>query len=122
MACQPAIDSRGNVTVEESFNSFVVGKTTMSDVLEKCGTPSLHCDNYSWIYVGLKTEEDRFKNVKSFYDFIVKITFNPDRTLKLIERIDPTNRREITMDKEVTRLIEEKQAVHQIKAALAKKS
>jgi outer membrane protein assembly factor BamE (lipoprotein component of BamABCDE complex) len=122
MACQPTIDSRGNVTVEENFNSFVVGKTTMNDVLEKCGTPSLHRSNYSWIYVGLKTEEDRQKNVKPFYEFIVKMTFNHDKILESIEKVDPKNRREIIMDKEVTRLIGEKRAMKKVEAALEKRS
>jgi outer membrane protein assembly factor BamE (lipoprotein component of BamABCDE complex) len=121
-ACQPTIDSRGNVTVEESFKSFVIGKTTMDDVLTKCGTPSLHRDNYSWIYVGLKVEEDRMKNIKPFYTFIVKMTFNQNKILESIEKIDQNNLKEINMDEEIVRLISEKQAKLRVKTALSRNS
>lgn len=117
-ACQPVIDSRGNVIVEESFNSFKVGKTTMNDVLEKCGTPSLHRSNYSWIYVGLKVKEDRLKNIEPFYEFIVKMDFDQNKILESIEKVDPKSRKNVLMDEEVTRLISEKQAVHRVKMAL----
>jgi outer membrane protein assembly factor BamE (lipoprotein component of BamABCDE complex) len=121
-ACQPVIDSRGNVTVEESFNDFKVGKTTMSDVLKKCGTPSLHRDNHSWIYVGLKVEEDRLKRIKPFYKFIVKMTFDQSKILRSIEKINSTNLEEVLINEEITKLISEQQARRKVNDALSKKS
>jgi outer membrane protein assembly factor BamE (lipoprotein component of BamABCDE complex) len=109
-ACQPRVNSRGNVIVEENFNSFVVGKTTTDDVLEKCGTPSLHKDNYSWIYVGSKVEEDAFNEVKSTHEFIVKMTFDHNKILRSIDKIDSGKRADLSIDEEITSLITDRQA------------
>ncbi|MDR1982426.1 MAG: hypothetical protein LBQ08_01345 [Holosporaceae bacterium] len=109
-ACQPRVNSRGNVTLEENFDSFVVGKTTMNDVLERCGTPSLHTDNYSWIYIGLRVEEDVFNDVKQTYRFVVKMTFDQNKVLKSIEKIDTPGDSNASMDEEITNLVNESQA------------
>jgi outer membrane protein assembly factor BamE (lipoprotein component of BamABCDE complex) len=109
-ACQPRVNSRGNLTPEENFSSFIVGKTTMNDVLEKCGTPSLHTDNYSWIYIGLRAEEDVLNSVKETHKFIMKIIFDQNKVLKSIEKIDSSADNHIPMDEGVTNLINENQA------------
>jgi outer membrane protein assembly factor BamE (lipoprotein component of BamABCDE complex) len=116
VACQPRTSSRGNVIVEESFSSFVVGKTTANEILEKCGTPSLHKNNYSWIYIGSKVEEDIFNHVKPTYKFIVKMTFDDNGILKNIEKIDDS--KDTKMDEEVTRLMTENQAALKVSTTL----
>ena len=104
-ACHPRINSRGNVTVEENFSAFIVGRTTMNEILKKCGTPSLHRDNYSWIYVGYKIEEDTFKNIKLIHEFTVRMMFDQNGILRLIEKIDPKNKVNVLMNEEITNLI-----------------
>ncbi|MDR0632096.1 MAG: hypothetical protein LBF54_02580 [Holosporaceae bacterium] len=120
VACQSRLNSRGNVIVEESFNSFVVGKTTINDVLEKCGTPSLHRDNYSWIYVGSKVEEDVFNEVKPTYKFIVKMTFDHNNVLKSINKIDCRDHTDLSIDEEITSLITDHEANLKVNGALSR--
>jgi outer membrane protein assembly factor BamE (lipoprotein component of BamABCDE complex) len=110
MSCQPQVNFRGNLIVEESFNTFIIGKTTTSDVLKKCGTPSLRKDNFSWIYIGYREEEDTLKNIKRVYEFIVKMIFDQSGILKSIEKVDPKNNADILMDEEFTSLIGDNQA------------
>jgi outer membrane protein assembly factor BamE (lipoprotein component of BamABCDE complex) len=117
-ACHPRINSRGNGHVEENFNSFIVGKTTMDDVLEKCGPPSLHRDNHCWIYVGFKIEEDTFKNVKLIHESTVRMIFDSNNVLKSIEKIDPTSKTAVLMDEEITKLMSDAQAKKKVKEAL----
>jgi outer membrane protein assembly factor BamE (lipoprotein component of BamABCDE complex) len=119
-ACQPRVNSRGNVTVEDSFSSFVVGKTTMENVLEKCGTPSLLRSNYSWIYIGAKVEETAFEDVKLTQRFIVRMTFDQNKILKSIEKIDPKNDSQVFMDEEITNLMNDQQAQSLVKKAIGK--
>ncbi|MDR0581162.1 MAG: hypothetical protein LBG04_03565 [Holosporaceae bacterium] len=106
-SCQPQVNFRGNLIVEESFDTFIIGKTTASDVLTKCGTPSLRKNNFSWIYVGYREEEDTLKNIKRVHEFIVKMTFDQSEVLRLVEKIDPKNNANILMDEEFTNLIDE---------------
>jgi outer membrane protein assembly factor BamE (lipoprotein component of BamABCDE complex) len=106
-SCQPQVNFRGNLIVEESFDTFVIGKTTASDVLRKCGTPSIHKDNFTWIYVGYMEEEDTLKNIKRVYEFIVKMTFDQNGLLKSVEKVDPKNNADILMDEEFTNLIDD---------------
>jgi outer membrane protein assembly factor BamE (lipoprotein component of BamABCDE complex) len=108
-ACQPQVNFRGNLIVEESFDTFIIGKTTASDVLEKCGTPSIRKDNFSWIYVGYREEEDTLKNIKRVHEFIVKMSFGQNGLLKSIEKIDSKDNADIVMDEEFTGLIGDNQ-------------
>jgi outer membrane protein assembly factor BamE (lipoprotein component of BamABCDE complex) len=118
-ACQPRVNSRGNITVEENLGQFIEGKTTMDDVLQKCGTPSLHQDNYSWIYIGSKVEEDNFKKIKLTYQFIVKMTFDQNKILKRIERITSNEKDDDSfMNMEFTRLMNDKQALKKMDKVL----
>jgi outer membrane protein assembly factor BamE (lipoprotein component of BamABCDE complex) len=110
VACQPGVNSRGNVTLEENFSSFIPGKTTTDEVLEKCGTPSLHMGNYSWIYIGLKTETSMLSEEKEIHRFIVKMTFDPNKILKSIQKIDAPGGEQPLMDEQVTDLINGNQA------------
>jgi outer membrane protein assembly factor BamE (lipoprotein component of BamABCDE complex) len=106
-SCQPQVNFRGNLIVEESFDTFIIGKTTASDVLAKCGTPSLRKDNFSWIYVGYREEEDTLKNIKRVHEFIVKMMFDQSGVLRFVEKIDPKNNADILMDEEFTNLMDE---------------
>ncbi|MDR0678215.1 MAG: hypothetical protein LBF44_01610 [Holosporaceae bacterium] len=119
-ACQPRVNSRGNVTLEENFGSFIPGKTTVNDVLEKCGTPSLHIGNYSWIYIGSRVEESVLKEVNETYRFIMKMTFDQNKILKSIEKIDAPKNNPAIMDEEITNLINENQAKSTADKILAK--
>jgi outer membrane protein assembly factor BamE (lipoprotein component of BamABCDE complex) len=105
--------------VEENANGFVVGRTTMDEVLEKCGTPSLHKDNYTWIYIGQKVEENNFKDIKQIYRFVVRMTFDEAKVLKSIEKIDPSKNDDLAMNEEYVNLIPDHQAAQRIKKVLS---
>ncbi|MDR0968667.1 MAG: hypothetical protein LBL99_03495 [Holosporaceae bacterium] len=119
-ACQPRVDPRGNTTVEENFESFVAGKTTTNDVLEKCGTPSLHKDNYTWIYVGGKVEEGPFGSPKAIQKFIVKMIFDQNKILRSIEKIDPKENGDF-MDEKNTNLMSEHTAKTKVDEVLKRR-
>lgn len=102
-ACQPRIDSRGNIILMDEMKNFVVGKTTMSDVIQKCGTPSLHIDNFTWIYFSATAKEAAFSKVSLQNRLIVKMIFDDKRVLKSIQKIKQP-RKAILMDKAITNL------------------
>jgi outer membrane protein assembly factor BamE (lipoprotein component of BamABCDE complex) len=121
-ACQPRINARGNVIVEEKFKNFAVGKTTMQDVLTQCGAPSLLRNNYLWIYVGARSEEKAFSDPKLNDKFVVRMEFDSNKILKSIEKIDaqPKDNDHMVMNEEVTGLINENQAKRQADVTLGK--
>jgi len=108
-ACQPRIDSRGNVTLADNMKSFIVGTTTMDDVIRTCGTPSLHVDNFTWIYVGAKAEETSFSEVSLKKRLVVKFIFNENKTLKSMQEIKQPTKDVMHMDKDISNLETEKQ-------------
>jgi len=116
VACQPVVNSRGNVTLDEKFSKFVKGETTMDDVLRQCGTPSLHRDNYTWIYVGAKSAEESFKSIKLTNRFIVKMIFDENKVLSSIERIQlQEDDGGAPMDEDTTQLVAEKRISEKLK-------
>lgn len=88
---------------------FIVGKTTMADVLRKCGTPSLHKDDFTWIYVGCRSEEVAFGSVDLKNRFIVRMRFGPNKILQSLEKINPRESDEIITDEGITNLISDKE-------------
>lgn len=111
VSCQPFVNSRGNVVAEKQFESFAIGKTTMGDVLESCGTPSLHKDNFTWIYVGGRSEETSFKGVEMRDRVVIRLTFGADRILRnkeIVRSADSDGGYDF--DEETTDLISNKEA------------
>lgn len=121
-ACQPIINSRGNVTVEENLGKFVVGKTTMSDVIELCGTPSLHKDNFTWIYIGAKSEDVAFHAIAMTNRCVVKMTFDSNKVLRSVNRIPLSEDDSLLTDEEITQLMTEQQAEKKVRASLRKEN
>ncbi|MCR5225253.1 MAG: outer membrane protein assembly factor BamE [Alphaproteobacteria bacterium] len=119
-SCQPFVNSRGNVTVEENLDKFVVGKTTMKDVLEMCGTPSLHKDNFTWIYIGAKSEEIAFTGVNMTNRCVVKMVFDTNKVLRSVNRIPLGEDDSLLNDEEITQLITDEQAAKRAHALLRK--
>ena len=115
ISCEPFINSRGNMTILENVDSFIVGKTTMDEVLSKCGTPSLHKDNFTWIYISARSEEQAFHGVQMKNRVVVKLTFDSNRILKDVEKNSPKNIDSLLNDDEFTNLISEKEADNLIK-------
>ena len=109
-ACQPFVDSRGNVVISEHVDSFAIGQTTMDEVIQKCGTPSLHKDNFNWIYIGAKSEETSFKGVELKNQTVVQLTFDSNRILKDIKKWHPKDKGSFLEDNEATDLITEAEA------------
>lgn len=110
-ACQPKVNLRGNVTLAEKLKTFVVGKTKADDVMEACGSPSLRKDELTWIYIGARSEEISFKGVKLKDKIAVRMTFDHNGTLVLIENITQNNTDgKMVFDDEKTDLITDSQA------------
>ncbi|MDR1375448.1 MAG: hypothetical protein LBJ45_01375 [Holosporaceae bacterium] len=114
VGCQPVVNSRGNIVVEENMPRFIIGKTTMAEVLEKCGTPSLHKDDFTWIYIGSKSEEVAFGSVDLKNRFIVRMRFDPSKVLQSLEKINPQENDEISSDEEITNLISDKEVTAKV--------
>jgi len=110
-ACQPKISARGNITLAEKLNTFVVGKTKADDVIEACGSPSLRKDELTWIYIGARSEEVSFRDVKLKDKIVVRMTFDHNGVLKSLENISQNNSgKRIASIDEQTDLITDKQA------------
>jgi hypothetical protein len=97
----------------EKIDGFVVDKTTANDVMEACGSPSLHRGNHVWIYSGCVSEEIAFRAVELKNNASFRLTFDDKGILKKIEKI--INKRRSSkdsqqIDEEVTDLTTEKQA------------
>ncbi len=109
VACEPFINSRGNVIAAKEVDSFVVGRTTMEDVLKSCGSPSLHKDSFTWIYIGGRSEEVSFSGVQLKEHSVIKLIFDKNKVLKNKEIIHPSSK-ECHFDREVTDLISNREA------------
>ena len=103
-SCEPFVNSRGNVVAIKHVDSFVIGKTTMEDVLKKCGTPSLHKNNFTWIYIGGHAKEVAFKNIEIKDRSVIKLIFDENKVLKDKIITHPT-KEDYNFDEEVTDLI-----------------
>lgn len=108
-SCQPFINSRGNVVAEQKVDSFVVGKTSMSEVLRECGTPSLHKNNFTWIYLGGVAEEVSFKKVNIKNRAVIKLIFDQNQILKDKVIIRPNNS-DYSFSEEVSNLMTDEEA------------
>lgn len=106
-SCEPFVNSRGNVIAERQLESLIIGQTTMEDVLRSCGTPSLHRNNFTWIYIGGRSEETSFEGIEMKNRIVIKLTFDTNKILKNKEIIRPTNGFEF--DEETTGLISNKE-------------
>ena len=106
-SCQPKINSRGNVTLAEQIDTFIVGKTKIIDVYNACGTPSLQKCNDIWIYIGARSEEIAFRDVEMADKLTVRLTFDKKGILRKIDRVSDDTKNYInTRDTdEVTELI-----------------
>jgi len=103
-SCEPFVNSRGNVVAIKQVDSFIIGKTTMEDVLRSCGTPSLHKNNFTWIYIGGRSEEVSFKNTEIKDRYVLKLIFDKNKVLKDKIVTHPT-KEDYSFDEEVTDLI-----------------
>lgn len=121
-ACQPRIDSRGNVTVTEHIDEFVVGKTTMDDVISACGTPSLNKDGLTWYYIGAKSQEIAFQKVVMTDRYVVKMQFDRNRILRSIDKTPLPDTKILQADDEITDLVTDKRATEQAQQMIGSKS
>ncbi|MDR2766150.1 MAG: hypothetical protein LBB63_01655 [Holosporaceae bacterium] len=120
VSCQPMVNPRGNMDLEENIAGFAVGKTTADEVLEKCGTPSLHRDNFNWIYISSEASRIAFKPIELRKRVIVRMRFNKNRILESLERLKPSRDKEIATDEETTALMSERQAIVEVNRRLHK--
>lgn len=103
-SCQPRVDLRGNITLHEKYDGFVEGKTTCSDVLSVCGSPSLQ-RGHVWIYIGHKSEEISFHKPELKERIIVRLTFDQNGLLKSKEKMDTNHLPDMPMDDGVTTIV-----------------
>ena len=90
------------------------------DVLEMCGTPSLHKDNFTWIYIGAKSEEIAFTGVNMTNRCVVKMVFDTNKVLRSVNRIPLGEDDSLLNDEEITQLITDEQAAKRAHALLRK--
>lgn len=86
-ACQPRVNLRGNLSLEEKIGTFKVGKTTNDDVYRACGSPNLQRGDRIWIYVSARSEETAFRRVEVKSKLVVRLVFDEGGTLKRIEKV-----------------------------------
>lgn len=115
-ACQPyRVNSRGNLLINEHVKSFKIGQTTTQEVLQKCGTPSLHQDSFNWLYVGAISEESAFKPAKLKDRSVIKLTFNSSGILTNIQEVELPQSDAIAFDQDREPLINEKQVNEKVR-------
>ncbi len=108
VSCEPFVNSRGNVVIKKEIDSFVIGRTTMADVLKSCGSPSLHKDNFTWIYIGGRSEEVSFHGTQLKDRSVIKLIFDKNQILKNKVILHPSNK-ECSFDEGFTELISNKE-------------
>ena len=116
VSCEPFVNSRGNVVAAKEFGSFVIGRTTMEDVLRSCGSPSLHKDNFTWIYIGGRSEEVSFGGIQLKERSVIKLIFDKNKILRNKIIIHPMKEK-YSFDEEFTDLISNEE----VEALLKKK-
>ena len=110
-ACQPRINARGNVALADKLETFVIGKTKASDVIEACGSPSLRKDEFTWIYIGARSEEISFREAELKDKLVVRMIFDRNGVLRSLENISQDDKnRKIRADGDQTDLITNNQA------------
>lgn len=107
VACQPKVNYRGNGLAYDKFDSFKIGTTTMQEVLRTCGTPSIHKDNYDWIYISFIANETAFKDVSLENRSVIRLRFDQNQILKSIDKVALPESDEISLDGEPSKLITE---------------
>ena len=113
-ACQPFVNSRGNVVISDHVDSFVIGKTTMQEVIQKCGTPSLQSEKSVWVYVGARSEEQSFKGVSMKDCNVYQLTFDDKDVLKAIDTLNAEGDGVKLDDGNYTKLISDAEAESKI--------
>ncbi|GHU16785.1 hypothetical protein FACS189472_02630 [Alphaproteobacteria bacterium] len=103
-SCQPKVNQRGNVTIFDKYDTFVVGKTGKDDILKACGSPSLCLGDSTWIYVGYKSEEISFHDVELKDRMTVRMEFDENNLLKSIQKVKEDSLSSIHLDEDVTKL------------------
>ncbi|MDR2681680.1 MAG: hypothetical protein LBB29_01370 [Holosporaceae bacterium] len=116
-SCQPKVSLRGNPVICDKYSSFVVGKTTIGDVLKSCGSPSLCHGNSVWIYIGCKSEEISFREVKLKDRITVRMEFDANGVLKSIQKANEKDMSNVHLDEDTTRLTTYKEASSTLKKA-----
>ena len=109
-ACEPFVNSRGNVVISDQIGSFVIGKTTMSEVMQKCGSPSLQQDKTNLIYVGARSEVVAFKGNSMKDHSVFTLEFDQNNILKNIKRLDVSGTGIELKDEKFTQLLKDPEA------------
>ena len=114
VSCEPFVNSRGNVVIKKEIDSLIVGQTTMEDVLRSCGSPSLHKDSFTWIYIGGRSEEISFSGTHLKDRSVIKLIFDKNKVLKNKIVLHPKNE-ECSFVEEFTDLISNKEVENLLK-------
>ncbi|MDR2794435.1 MAG: hypothetical protein LBB12_01515 [Holosporaceae bacterium] len=114
-SCQPKVSLRGNPAICNKYDSFVVGKTTLEDVLKNCGSPSLCHGSSILIYIGYKSEEVSFRDVELKDRITVRMEFDANGILKSIQKADEKGMSNVGLDEDVTGLTTDAEALSTLK-------
>lgn len=106
-ACEPRVNSRGNLVLAEKLGIFKVGCTTADDVYQACGSPNLQRGDKIWIYIGARSEEISFRKVEVKNKLVVRFIFDDRGILRKIEKVSPGHAAKVSgeADSDVTELL-----------------
>jgi outer membrane protein assembly factor BamE (lipoprotein component of BamABCDE complex) len=100
--CEPRVNMRGNITLVDNLQNFVVGKTKKDDVLRQCGSPSLCESDSVWIYGTCRAEDVAFSDVQLKSECVVRMKFDSEGVLASLDRIDAGRHEKIFSDEKDT--------------------
>ena len=111
--CTPVYATRGNLIDDERLGRIEVGRSTVNDVAGLFGSPTTLStfDQWTWYYIGQRTEKVAFFDPDIIESRVVRVEFtetgivraideldlNDAQTVELVERETPTLGRRLTV-------------------------
>jgi len=112
-ACAPVMATRGNLIDDERYTRIIAGRSTANDVANLFGTPTTVStfDQFTWYYIGQRTEKVAFFDPEIIERRVVRVEFSETgivrqiedltlddaETIELVERETPTLGRRMTV-------------------------
>ncbi|MDR1335156.1 MAG: hypothetical protein LBJ19_02730 [Holosporaceae bacterium] len=115
--CQPTKDHHGNIVFCNAIGSFEVGKTKASEVVDRCGTPSIYRDPLTWIYIKYRSEEIAFRQEEAIDKYVVRMKFDQNGVLQSLNIIDARKCRNVVEDEDITESLVQRRKMPNKKAA-----
>ena len=89
-ACAPKVEMRGHQLTPSKLSSLKLGVSTMQDVIQNLGTPSLVAtfDSNIWYYIGTLKEGYAFFDKDIIEHQVVELSFDDKRVLSSLKKYD----------------------------------